>query len=478
MLFNSTVFLFFFLPLSLLVYYLSPKAVKNLILTICSLVFYTWGEAHALGILITSIVIDFYAGIIIEKGYRKTGLAMALIGDLSLLLYFKYFNFAVENFRAVLQYFRYEGTTLDYLPQVILPIGISFYTFQTLSYVIDVYRGEVKASRNIITFATFVTMFPQLIAGPIVRYADIERQLNNKDLSIINFSGGIERFIIGLAKKTIIANSCGYIADNIFASPVADISTLHAWLGIIAYAFHIYFDFSGYSDMAIGLGRMFGFDFLENFNYPYISRSIREFWRRWHISLSTWFRDYVYIPLGGNKQGMGRTYLNLIVVFLITGLWHGASWNFIVWGLYHGFFIAIERLGFDKVLLRLYKPLQHLYTIIVVLVGWVFFRSDNIHYAFAYIGRMFSFSSGEKALTSYINFYNFSPEGPIMLLIAAVFSMPVIYSLRAMLISRTWTKNGAKKIALFYRPLLLILFVISIAFIASGAYNPFIYFRF
>jgi alginate O-acetyltransferase complex protein AlgI len=476
MLFNSTVFLFLFLPVTLLIYYLSPKSVKNLILVIASLIFYTWGEAHALIILLASIAIDFSAGIIIDKGHKKTGLAMALIGDLSLLLYFKYFNFAMDNFHSVLNYFNYTGDFFHQLPHIVLPIGISFYTFQTLSYVIDVYRGDVKASRNIISFAAFVTMFPQLIAGPIVRYIDIEEQLRNKDLSVKNFSSGIERFIIGLAKKTLIANSCAYIADNIFAQPISEISTLHAWAGIIAYAFQIYFDFSGYSDMAIGLGRMFGFDFLENFNYPYISRNIREFWRRWHISLSTWFRDYLYIPLGGSKDGKFRTYLNLVIVFFITGLWHGANWTFIVWGLFHGLFLIIERLGFNKVLQRLWKPLQHIYTLLVILVGWVFFRSDNIHNAFAYLGKMFSFTSGERTLASYINLYNFTRETIIIFLLAAILSTPVFtYFYQALLRGRHGVR--VQKVAL-YRPFLFIIFVVSVAYIAAGAYSPFIYFRF
>jgi alginate O-acetyltransferase complex protein AlgI len=476
MLFNSTVFLFLFLPITLLVYYLSPKSVKNLILVIASLIFYTWGEAHALIILLASIIIDFSAGIIIDKGYKKTGLFMALIGDLSLLLYFKYFNFAMDNFHSVLNYFNYTGDFFNQLPHVVLPIGISFYTFQTLSYVIDVYRGDVKASKNIISFAAFVTMFPQLIAGPIVRYIDIEEQLRNKDLSVKNFSSGIERFIIGLAKKMLLANSCAYIADNIFAQQISEISTFHAWAGIIAYAFQIYFDFSGYSDMAIGLGRMFGFDFLENFNYPYISRSIREFWRRWHISLSTWFRDYLYIPLGGSKGGRYRTYLNLIIVFFITGLWHGANWTFIVWGLFHGLFLIIERLGFDKVLERLWKPLQHIYTLLVILVGWVFFRSDNIHNAFAYLGKMFSFTSGEKTLTSYINLYNFTRETVVIFLISAMLSTPLFIYLHQALLRGRYSAQ-VQKIAI-YRPFLFIIFVVSVAFVAAGAYSPFIYFRF
>jgi alginate O-acetyltransferase complex protein AlgI len=476
MLFNSTIFLFLFLPVTLLFYYLSPKSVKNLILTLASLVFYTWGEAHALIILLASIVIDFSAGVIIDKGYRKTGLAIALTCDLSLLLYFKYFNFAMENYHALLTYFHHDTGLLKQLPHVILPIGISFYTFQTLSYVIDVYRGDVKASRNIISFAAFVTMFQQLIAGPIVRYIDIEAQLRNKDLSVKNFTSGIERFVLGLAKKTLIANSCAYIADNIFAQPIHDISSVTAWAGIVAYAFQIYFDFSGYSDMAIGLGRMFGFDFLENFNFPYISRSIREFWRRWHISLSTWFRDYLYIPLGGSKGSNGRTYLNLIIVFFVTGLWHGASWSFIVWGLFHGVFLIIERLGFNKVLERIWKPLQHGYALLVILVGWVFFRAENIELAFQYIGKMFSFSAGEPARESYISFYNFNWEMWIIFAAATLWSTPVALYVKNKMVHAGYIREESR--SLLFRPFLLVLFIVCVAYIAAGAYSPFIYFRF
>ncbi|MEM7085202.1 MAG: MBOAT family O-acyltransferase [Bacteroidota bacterium] len=470
MVFSSNVFLYFFLPIVLTLYYLSPKRAKTFTLFIASLVFYAWGEGALVLIMMTSAVVDYSCGLLIEKGRKKLGLFISILTNLSLLGFFKYFNFTFENFNGFISMLGYEGTYFDSLPEIALPIGISFYTFQTMSYTIDVYRGNVKANHNFIDFAAYVTMFPQLIAGPIVRYIDINEQLRNKKISLKNFTQGVERFIIGLAKKVIIANSFASIADTLFAENYDTLSTPLIWLAIVSYAFQIYFDFSGYSDMAIGLGRMFGFNFLENFNYPYISRSIKDFWRRWHISLSSWFKDYVYISVGGNRRGKLRTYFNLFLVFFVTGLWHGASWNFVVWGLFHGVFIVIERIGFDAILNRLWRPFQHIYTLLVVLVGWMFFRVEDLQLAWYYITRMFYYTEGDAILSSSLAFFQFNRGTLFFLVLATVLSTPIYGYLNERL--------SRYKIPLL-RPLFIFaLFLWSIIYIGSESYNPFIYFRF
>jgi len=371
------------------------------------------------------------------------------------------------------------GTDNSYLlnlPGIALPIGISFYTFQTMSYTIDVYYGKVKANRNFIDFGAYfgayVTMFPQLIAGPIVRYADINEQLKSRKTSVSKFAQGVERFIIGLAKKMMFANTFGYIADSIFMHNPADLSTGTAWLGIIAYSLQIYFDFSAYSDMAIGLGKMFGFDILENFNYPYISRSIKEFWRRWHISLSTWFRDYLYIPLGGNRKGGNRTYVNLFIVFFITGMWHGSSWNFIIWGLFHGLFLVIERIGFDKILEKTWRPVQHFYALFIALIGWVFFRAEDLPQAIQYLISMAGVNEGVLRTDVFLN-----NETIITLLLGFILATPVYKPVRERIKEYTKTSFGAIPLLVYYVFLGTLLFV-SVALISAGTYNPFIYFRF
>ena len=427
--------------------------------------------------MISSTIIDYSCGLLIEKGHKKKGLIFSIFSNLTFLGFFKYFNFTFENFYSFLLFFNIDNSFLFNIPKIALPIGISFYTFQTMSYTIDVYRGNVSANRNFINFATYVTMFPQLVAGPIVRYIDIEDQLKNNNIILSNFSNGVQRFIIGLGKKMLIANSCAYVADTVFSESVSNLSMMHAWLGVIAYSFQIYFDFSGYSDMAIGLGKIFGFNLKENFNYPYISKSIKEFWRRWHISLSSWFRDYLYISLGGNRNGKARTYINLIIVFFITGLWHGASWNFVVWGLYHGFFIILEKVGFDKLLNRLWSPIQHIYTLLIVVVGWVFFRATDLKYAWGYVYKMFSLSAGSKSIASYISFYTINLETIFVLSIAALFSMPI----KAHIQNQAAILNigGYHKIVPYIRgALFILLFIISIAYVSTETYNPFIYFRF
>jgi alginate O-acetyltransferase complex protein AlgI len=470
MVFSNPFFLFFFLPIVLLLYFVSPTKVKNLVLFLSSLFFYTWGEKALVLVMLFSTLVDYSSGIIIEKGMRRTGLVMSIVANLCLLGFFKYFNFAFAGYHAMLQFFHVEWEGFYNLPKIALPIGISFYTFQTMSYTIDVYRGHVKANRNFIDFGAYVTMFPQLVAGPIVRYVDIEKQLSNRKITLDGFSMGVERFIVGLAKKMILANTFAGIADGVFAHDYSQLSFGYAWLGIVAYSLQIYFDFSGYSDMAIGLGKMFGFDFLDNFNYPYFSKSIREFWRRWHISLSNWFRDYLYISLGGNRKGKLRMYMALLLVFFVTGLWHGASWSFVVWGLFHGAFILLERTPVGKVIERLPAILRHAYLLIVVMAGWVLFRTNSIADAWLYWKAMAGLSHPDAAVMSYLDFFINNFKTYFFIAIGIILSAPV-YS---------WVESKTR--GLFYgvlRPVFFVaLFAISLIYVGSGSYNPFIYFRF
>ena len=470
MVFSSPTFLLMFLPLVLLLYFLVPKNFKNLILSLASLYFYAFGEKFLVILIFLSTLINYYAALLVEKRNDNRGLILAIVFNFASLFFFKYINFSFDNFNNFLNIFNIDSSFLRDFPKIALPIGISFYTFQTMSYVVDVHRKDVKASKNFINFLAYVTMFPQLVAGPIVRYIDIEKQLRERTHTVDKFNLGLERFILGLSKKMIIANTFALVADKIFATNTVDLSTSLAWIGIISYSFQIYYDFSGYSDMAIGLGKMFGFDFLENFNYPYISNSIKEFWRRWHISLSTWFRDYLYIPLGGNRKGKYGTYKNLFIVFFITGLWHGASWNFIVWGLFHGAFLIIERLGFERVLLKLWKPFQHIYTLLIVIIGWVFFRSENLTYALAYLNKMFIPSTGNPEVCNPIYYFNINNEFYIALLIAILFSMPIFIRIDNLFKTKT---------LVFVRPLFMFtLLFFCVIYVAASAYNPFIYFKF
>jgi alginate O-acetyltransferase complex protein AlgI len=407
-------------------------------------------------------------------------LAFGIIGNLSLLAFYKYANFIVQNINALLESLQIAFSFND--PGIILPIGISFYTFQALSYLIDVYKRKTPVQKNFINLALYISLFPQLIAGPIVRYNDIDNQLLNRKSSPDKFVSGIKRFVIGLAKKVLIANQFALLADTAFQIPTDNISTFVAWAGIIAYSIQIYFDFSGYSDMAIGLGRMFGFELLENFNFPYISRSIREFWKRWHISLTNWFRDYLYIPLGGNRKGNERTYVNLFIVFLLTGLWHGASWSFVAWGLLHGTFMVIEKIGFDKLLIRLWKPLQHAYTLFVVIMAWVLFRADDFTYAWGYYKAMFSVRSIQLNYNVLDIFLN---DQVYFLLIIAVISSTriwvVIYD-RLEKLTRLFNANqiNITRVIFTFALLFFILCImlLSSTSLISSTYNPFIYFRF
>jgi alginate O-acetyltransferase complex protein AlgI len=470
MVFSGAYFLLLFLPLVLLLYFIVPKKFRNLVILLASIYFYSFGEKFLVLVMLFSTFVDYKCGILIENGKRKLGLRLSILTNLLTLGIFKYFNFAIDNVQALLTGLGFDAESFNDVTEIALPLGISFYVFQTMSYTIDVYRGNVKANRNILEFATYVTMFPQLVAGPIIRYIDVQKEIANRTITVLGFSKGLERFAIGLTKKMIIANTFAGLADSIFNETGGEFSTLNAWIGIVAYAFQIYYDFSGYSDMAIGLGRMFGFNFLENFNYPYISKSIQEFWRRWHISLSTWFRDYLYIPLGGNRKGKYRTYVNLFIVFFITGLWHGASWNFVLWGLFHGAFIIIERVGFDKILSKLWAPIQHFYTLFVVLIGWVLFRAEDLGATFSYLKTMFVYTEGNQTINEFISYFNYNTELYLVAVLAFVFSLPVYP-----IVERNCTSS---KFLIFRYSSVIAMLVICIIYIAAGSYNPFIYFRF
>ncbi|WP_338874100.1 MBOAT family O-acyltransferase [Spirosoma sp. SC4-14] len=480
MLFSSAIFLFLFLPSFLIVYYIIPHHWRNAFLFTASLFFYAWGESVIVFVLLLSAFINFLAGKLIEQGKRKAGLTLSLVGSLSLLIYYKYANFLVDSVKGFAEVFMMPITDAINLAQIALPIGISFYTFQGISYTLDVYWGRIKANRSFLDYGTYIAMFPHQIAGPIVRYADIAPELIDRTLSVEKFGVGAERFIIGLAKKVLLANTFANVADTIFNAPDTTYSTGVAWIGIVFYSLQIYFDFSGYSDMAIGLGKMVGFDFKENFNYPYIARSIQDFWRRWHISLSSWFRDYLYIPLGGNRGSKLQTYRNLLIVFFVTGLWHGASWNFIIWGLYHGLFLLIERAGLARRLEKMWAPIPYIYTIVVVMIGWVFFRTENLPKAIMYLKKMAGFVPPETVNTFPFSYF-LNIETIITLLFGLLFAMPVYYRFHEW-VKALQTRFRFQKLQILFDSLytvsLILLFVGTVMYLAADTYNPFIYFRF
>ncbi|MBQ8943469.1 MAG: MBOAT family protein [Clostridia bacterium] len=466
MVFSSLVFMFAFLPVVLLIYYLLPVKFRNAFLLIADLIFYGWGEPVLVFLMLFSILINYIAGILIEKSNsnnkkRKFILIASVVIDLGLLGFFKYAGFITNNLKVVLPFLNIP------LISIPLPIGISFYTFQIMSYTIDVYRRDTEAQRNIIAFGTYVSLFPQLIAGPIVRYRDVDDQLVERHENLQLFSRGIRLFLLGLAKKVLIANPVGLIWDNM--RQMQGGGALVSWVGIIAYTFQIYFDFSGYSDMARGLGNMFGFEFLKNFDYPYISKSITEFWRRWHISLSTWFKEYVYIPLGGNRKGLPRQIFNLFVVWGLTGLWHGASWNFLFWGLYFGVILVFEKLFMLKALDKMPAVIKHLYSLVFIVFGWViFYYSDDvggIKAMFTFISTLFtgSFisSDGITAVLSSLP----------MLIIAAAASTPIIRKIY----NKLSDLKGFKYVEAVVALLVLILCTASLV---NDNYNPFLYFKF
>ncbi|MCA9436557.1 MAG: MBOAT family protein [Candidatus Omnitrophica bacterium] len=512
MVFSSITFLFLFLPVVLVLYHLLFLPVtlgwhssfwrraSNCFLLLASLLFYFWGEDYLIWIIVTSTLIDYFCGLLISGGLgggeihrldpnrrrtaiQKFGLIFSICSNLAFLGFFKYFNFGIYNYNRAMGAFGLESLQWLDAAWIALPLGISFYTFQSMSYTIDVYRGEVKATRNLIDFACYVTMFPQLVAGPIVRYRDVARELVSRKISSEHFASGVSRFILGLAKKVLIANTVAVGADQVFALPDNELTFALAWFGVICYTLQIYFDFSGYSDMAIGLGRMFGFNYLENFNYPYIAQSIQDFWRRWHISLSTWFRDYLYIPLGGSRGSGARTYFNLVTVFFLCGFWHGASFTFIAWGLYHGFFLVIERVGLLRFLSRMPRGVRHAYAVLVVMGGWVLFRcAGKFAQAIAFYQAMVGLGQGtgeqyglDMVLTADIS---------LAILIGIFFSAPVLPYLHQWVRDRIHGSGSVGRILgeAGFSSLRVIglatLFGLSAMWLSAGTHNPFIYFRF
>lgn len=466
MLFSSMVFLWVFLPICLIGYYLIQPKFRNVFLLIASLIFYAWGEPRFVFLMVLSIIVNYIFAILIEDTpkEKKAFLTLGIVFNLALLGYFKYFNFLIENINLLFQAEISAKT-------IVLPIGISFFTFQIMSYLIDVYRNpEIKAQRNIINLGLYIALFPQLIAGPIVKYKDIEKELLVRNVAVEDFSYGIKRFVIGLSKKVLLANNLAVTVDLIFAQNAGDLSSVTLWLGAIGYMFQIYYDFSGYSDMAIGLGRMFGFHFQENFIYPYLSNSIKEFWRRWHISLSTWFKEYLYIPLGGNRKGKVKLYRNLLVVFFATGLWHGASWNFIIWGLWHGLFALLERMKFGGFLAKT-RVFNKVYVFFVVIIGWVFFRADNLNLAVEYLKGMFLWHLGEQIPLRMV----VSNQFFVVLLFSILLSGILQSILQRIKRNEFFESEKITWIDDFAMPAMLIVCIICLV---SGTYNPFIYFRF
>lgn len=469
MIFSSIFFIFVFLPITLILYYLVPFKLKNFVLLLVSLIFYAWGEPVYVFLMIFSIVINYVSGLEIES-YRRAGKMrqaksafwVTLIVNLLVLGFYKYYGFFVSNLNLILPF------KIPY-HELALPIGISFYTFQTLSYVIDVYKGSLAAQRNLITFGSYVTMYPQLIAGPIVRYSDVEKQLSKRDICWSKFAEGVSWFLTGLGKKVLIANNMGLVSDAIFAMKASETSALTAWIGAFAYTMQIYFDFGGYSDMAIGLGKMLGFDFIKNFDYPYISKSITEFWRRWHISLSSWFKEYVYIPLGGNRVSTPKAIRNLMIVWCLTGLWHGAAWNFIAWGLYYGILLIFEKYIFKKLLDKLPAALQHVYAMVLVMIGWVLFAAPSLPRAMSFIGSMFAMGAG---VVDSLGFYYFKTTF-ILAIIAILCSTPKLYK-TFMAYVQTRKEFGS----ILYVGAYVLIFAVSVAYLVNATYNPFLYFRF
>ena len=466
MVFSSLYFLFLYLPIVLFLYYITPLKWRILLLLLVNLVFYAWGEPVYILIMFLSIGIDYTHGMLVEK-YKRRGndrgarwaVASSVIFNLALLFFFKYWDFVAGSLQAI---------GFSFMPKLglSLPIGISFYTFQTMSYTIDVYRDDAKVQRSLVNFGTFVTLFPQLIAGPIIKYKDLGDQIDHRTHSPEQFASGVQIFVVGLAKKVLLANNIGALWEVYKAMDPQNLSVLGAWLGVLAFAFQIYFDFSGYSDMAIGLGRMFGFEFKINFNYPYISRSITEFWRRWHISLSSWFREYVYIPLGGNRRGKLKTYRNILIVWLLTGIWHGAAWNFLCWGLFFALFLMLEKAFLLKWLERAPALLSHAYTIFLVLISWALFAQDDMGMAARYIRSMFGGGQGLYAGADLYRLVSYLP----LLLILVVASLPLGRRLYQRL-----KPNPRFALAMVLCAAGL---VVCTAYLVDASYNPFLYFRF
>ena len=458
MVFSSILFIFRFLPIAIILYFLTPNKFKNLTLLFLSLIFYSWGEPKYFLIMIASIFVDYLVSRGIEKNRNNKRicimlLSISIVFNLGMLFFFKYFNFFIENVNNIL------GLSLKYV-NITLPLGISFYTFQTMSYTVDVFLGKVKAEKNIINFGAFVCLFPQLIAGPIVKYTDINNELKHRKIDAGQIQEGIELFILGLGSKVLIANNIGALWYEIEAKGFSEIGTIMAWISILAFAFQIYFDFSGYSLMAIGLGKMLGFNFPRNFNYPYISKSITEFWRRWHITLGAWFKEYVYIPLGGNRVGRVRLYINLFIVWFLTGFWHGASYNFILWGLYFFILISIEKAILLRFLAK-HKIISHIYSMFFILIGWAIFAVVDLYQLKILFKEMFSISKNSQWIY-YVRNYG------ITFIVAAVFSTPIVKNIY----------NKVIKNDVLNTFILMVIFLLSIAYLVDATYNPFLYFRF
>ena len=469
MVFSSTVFLFAFMPLLFLFYFMASDRWRNYILLAFSLVFYAWGEPKFLPVMILLVGLDYifaYAiGSTDSKTKRKFWLFLTIATNIGLLGYYKYTRFILENVNAAFD-------TQIAIPDIVLPIGISFFTFQAMSYVIDVYMGNATVQKNPFYVLLYVSLFPQLVAGPIVRYKTVEKEILSRHTTLADFSAGLERFIVGFGKKIIISNNVAIIVDKIFAMPKIDASM--AWLAVISYGLQIYFDFSAYSDMAIGLGRIFGFHFEENFNFPFISKSVAEFWRRWHISLGSWFRDYLYIPLGGNKKGVARHIFNMFIVWSLTGIWHGAMWTFVVWGLYFFVFLVLEKYVFASVLKKIPNWMQHIYLLFVLNISWALFRADNLQqswWVIKHMLRMHITAEGWAFTNMYLHQYG------LYLVLGIIFSMPVYKIIKEKIEGCRSEKTKLVLTGINYAGLLLLFFV-SVLYLVNSSYNPFIYFRF
>ncbi len=467
MVFSSVLFMFIYLPAVLAVHYISPPKWRNAVLLVFNLIFYGWGEPRYIVLMVVTIVVDYFAGLMVgryqEKGNDKAAriaVAVALVSNLSFLVFFKYWDLIATTL---------AGVGLDFMPvlNLSLPIGISFYTFQTMTYPVDVYRGDAKPQRSLVNFGTFVTLFPQLIAGPILKYKELADQVDERTWKIEQFASGVNVFMVGLAKKVLLANNIGMLWDAVKVLPAAELTTAGAWLGILAFSLQIYFDFSGYSDMAVGLGRMLGFEFLRNFNYPYIAKSLTDFWRRWHISLGSWFREYVYIPMGGNRVSKGRMFFNLLVVWAATGIWHGASWNFLIWGLYFAVLLILEKGFWGKWLAKLPNLVQHMYALFFIAVSWAIFAVEDFGQMGIYLKAMFGFAQG--GLTSPAVGYWLRSFLPI-LTIGLISATPLATGL--------WNKMKEKPKQVILPILILAGLVICTAYLVDATYNPFLYFRF
>ncbi len=476
MAFDSTIFLFLFLPIILSIWLLSHKQLGNYFLVFTSLLFYAWGQSFYVLVLIASILANHFTGRYLERqeaGHRKAVLSLGLVANLLLLTSFNYVEFLAENLNHVLILL---GTVPIGIPEIKHPVGVSFFTFQAITYIVDIYRGQAPAQKRIIDTALFISFFPRLLAGPIGTYRKLYSQLESRTMSYPKFALGVRRFVIGLAKKVLIANTLAGPANGVFNLLPSPISAELAWLGAVCYTLQIYFDFSGYSDMAIGLGHMFGFDVPENFNFPYTSTSIREFWRRWHITLSNWFRDYLYIPLGGNQVANWKIYRNLLLVFFLCGLWHGPAWTFVIWGLYHGLFLVLERLGLEKFLGKLWQPISHLYVLLVVTIGWVVFRASDLDTATTMLKSMFFLGSAPSSAQTLSEFLN--RETFTAILLATIFSTPIFNHIHQKYLSNDTDLDWKPISATAWCGGLLVLLALSFMQLVGSTHNPFIYFQF